>query len=204
MDTYLFKIKLFGIPVKADWSVIVILVYAMPVSRSYLDYPLCVLSYIGLIVIHELGHAALVKFFKYEILEINILFNGGNCVCTHPDYEFEYSVISWGGVIAQFLALLAALALLFYSQYIPAGISNVLEVPLLSVFIFLNIFMIIINLVPYKDFDGVYAWKIFRYLPVIKKKTPINTGPDDPIMKNYLDGKNKVNALFESMKEKSK
>lgn len=204
MEKTLFKIRLFGIPVRADWSVLFILVYAIPFSRSFADYPLCVFAYLCLIVIHELGHAALVKFFRYEILEINIVFNGGNCVSTTPDYEFEYAVISWGGVIAQFIALLAALAAIFYSQYIPPGISGVLEVPLLSVFVFLNILMIIINLVPYRDMDGVYAWRVFRYLQAGEKRRTLNPHPDNSIRNNYLDGKEKVDALFESIKGKTK
>lgn len=204
MNNYLFKIKLFGVPVRADWSVLFIIVYAVPFSRSFRDYPLCVFSYFCLIVIHELGHAALVKLFKYEVLEINVVFNGGNCVSTTPDYEFEYALISWGGVIAQFIVLIAALAVLYYSQYIPAGISALLEVPLLSVFVFLNIFMIIINLVPYGDLDGVYAWKIFKYYTRKRTKTSSYIEPDNSIRKNYLDGKEKVNALFESMKGKTK
>lgn len=204
MNKYLFKFRLFGIPVKADWSVLFILVYAIPFSRSFADYPLCVFSYFCLIVIHELGHAALVKFFRYEILEINVVFNGGSCVSSGPDYEFEYAVISWGGVLAQFIALFAALAMIFYSQYIPSNISGMLEVPLLSVFVFLNILMIIINLVPYRDMDGVYAWRVFRNIAAGKIKTAVRSHPDNSIRNNYLDGKEKVNALFESMKGKTK
>jgi Zn-dependent protease len=69
-------------------------------------------------------------------------------------------LVAWGGVVAQLVVLLLALAL----HYVP-GISTTpvvatIAVPVLFVFTQINLFLMIVALLPIGPFDGRQAWAV--------------------------------------------
>src|SRR5687767_12828534 len=65
-----------------------------------------------LILIHELGHATLVRAFGHRVMSIDILGFGGFCRWSGVATQSERGAIAWGGVLAQAVALIVTFVVL--------------------------------------------------------------------------------------------
>ena len=115
-------------------------------------------GFVLLVVIHELGHAVLVWRGGLHVTSIDVHGLGGLCRYVGHSTDRWRSVIAWGGVAAQALALVVALAV---SELLPPS-HNPYVVQLLAVFIRTNVYLILFNLIPIPPFDGAEAWKLVR------------------------------------------
>jgi len=121
-----------------------------------------VLGLFSVLLVHELGHALLVRQFGYEVERISIYPIHGLCHYDEPYSEYEDSVIAWGGVLAQLLLFIPASAFLFFFGNTPFGSVNVL----LVIFSYINAMSIVFNLVPAPGLDGSKTW---RLIPILVK-----------------------------------
>jgi Zn-dependent protease len=165
-----FRIKntrVFGAPVFVHHSVLwcagiyLLLSLGEPVRAL-----LTVASYFAIIVVHEIGHAAVASRLRCRVESLQIYPFHGLCQFEDPYSEWEHVLISWGGVLAQCALALVALAVLapFSGRQVP----HVAQLGL--VLVYFNLLIAAINLVPYAGLDGKLAWRIIPLL-VTRYKT---------------------------------
>jgi Zn-dependent protease len=131
--------------------------------RNWLLAITCLASYITIIFVHELGHAAIARRLGYEVTAIRIGLVHGRCEYEHPDSAWEASLVSWGGILAQLLVA----ALVFAIAGVVSGNLSDRFGPIVIFLGYINIIIAAVNLTPRAPFDGYLAWRIF---PAILEK----------------------------------
>jgi Zn-dependent protease len=145
-----------GIPVRFHWTTPLCAFIA-----GRFDYvPGLWLGYLLLVLLHELGHAAAVRYHGHEVEGIDVHGLGGLCRWSGLATPIERATIAWGGVWAQmviFAGAHIALAALgrpessFVAQLAHAATG-------------VNLWLMAINLIPLPPLDGAEAWPLFRLL----------------------------------------
>lgn len=152
----LFSVR--GIPVRAHWTLPLgaLMLGGMRLSPGFW------LGFVLIILLHELGHAYLVRRLNHHVVAVDITGFGGACRWQPRGYasQLEHSIISWGGVLAQGLLLLGTVIALA----VVGSPSSVFTAELVHAFTTTNIIIIVINLLPFPPLDGYQAWKIFGQL----------------------------------------
>jgi stage IV sporulation protein FB len=113
-----------------------------------------------LVVLHELGHAAIVRRFGYEVIAVRVHAFGGDCQWSGDPTRAEDAAVAWGGVLMQGVLGVAALALLFAFGFPTSPILAALAVT----FTWTNARMILFNLIPIPPLDGHRAWPLLPML----------------------------------------
>ncbi len=113
------------------------------------------LGFIVLILMHELGHAAIAKLCKLPVSRIDVHGLGGVCYSGGRQTPLQRSLVSWGGVWAQLVVFVVAFVLL----KVPIDRGSFVTEFLYS-FLWNNLVLAAINLVPMEPFDGADAWKL--------------------------------------------
>jgi stage IV sporulation protein FB len=118
------------------------------------------LGFFLVILIHEMGHAFVVLRQRARVLAIEVHGIGGVCRWTGDVSAVGRARIAWGGVQAQFFALLAALG----ARQLFGPPPSAFTAELLEAFTTTNILIIGLNLIPVPPLDGAEAWKLFALL----------------------------------------
>jgi hypothetical protein len=143
-----FRIK--GAPVRLHWTIPL----GALVFGGFRIVPAFWAAFFLLILIHELGHATLVRAFGHRVMSIDILGFGGFCRWSGVSTKSERGAIAWGGVLAQAVALVVTLvALAIYGRPTTIHGAQVAEV-----FVTTNLWLIALNLLPVPPLDGAEAW----------------------------------------------
>ena len=154
-----------GIPISLHWTVFIGIAWFYYLTRNLADTAIAFFGFSFLMLIHELGHAAVARWRRVEVLKIELLFIHGICAHEEPYDEIDDVLIAWGGVAAQFVVLVIALvADILLATISPA--ARYMASPLLGVFIGTNVYIIVFNLLPLAPLDGAKAWRI---LPILKE-----------------------------------
>jgi len=154
-----------GVPITAHWTVLLGLPWFYYQTRSLTGTAISFAAFLFLLLVHELGHAAVAVWRHVEVERIRLLLFHGVCVHEEPYYEEDDVLIAWGGVAAQFVVLIIALAVdaLLTTLALAAPLAVWL---LLGVLIKTNLFLMIFNLLPLPPFDGAKAWRV---LPMLRE-----------------------------------
>jgi len=148
--------RLRGAPIRLHWTVPVEAVLFSGLRFA----PAFWLAFFGLILLHELGHAAVVRYFRHRVHAIDVTGFGGLCHWSGTATPIERAAIAWGGVLAQVVVLGATLGLLAVFGPPP----NLWTAEVADVFVRTNIWLIALNLLPVPPLDGAEAWPLFRHL----------------------------------------
>src|SRR6185503_15369253 len=92
-----------GVPLRVHWTT---LIAALVFTGFALD-PGRWVGFFLLVVVHELGHAALVRRYGFHVEAIEVNGLGGVCAWGGDATAKQRAVIAWGGVLAQAALLLA-------------------------------------------------------------------------------------------------
>ncbi len=148
--------RVFGVELRGHWSVPL---GALVLTRFSFE-PGAWLAYLLVIIVHEFGHALLVKRLGFAVTGIDLMGFGGECRWRGDASGLERAWIAWGGVLAQ--AVLLGVAL------IARALLGVPSSPWLAAFsdglIGLNLWIIVTNLLPIPPLDGARAWRLFSEL----------------------------------------
>jgi len=117
-------------------------------------------AFFGLVLFHELGHAAVVRVFGHRVLSIDVFGFGGLCRWSGAATPFERAAIAWGGVLAQALILIVTQLLILFMG--PPRSLAVAEI--VYVFTWTNLLIIGLNLLPIPPLDGAEAWPLVKHL----------------------------------------
>ncbi len=109
-----------------------------------------------LVLLHELGHAAVVQLAGGRATEVMLTGFGGHCAWEGEVSPLGRAAIACGGIGAQLLVLFLALAL-WALELVPPGDAarTVLAAATIS-----NAWLIGVNLLPIGPLDGVEAWAL--------------------------------------------
>ena len=152
-----------GVTYRVHWTILLIFPFAWAFASSPVAGSLLALSFLVLILAHELGHAAVARFCGLRVrgFEFNILH--GRCLIDKPEYEIEMALVSWGGVLAQGFLLLLFVPLCALGDVLPRSLVTLLA-PMAAVFVVVNAVYIVFNLWPRAPLDGANAWKLLPYV----------------------------------------
>ena len=155
-----------GVPISLHWTVLIGLPWFYYETRGFADTAIAFVGFFFLILIHELGHAAAARWRGLEVESIRLFFIHGTCSTEEPDYELDDVLIAWGGVAAQFVVLVVAFSAGLLLPTV-SPFAHGLASPLLRVLTEVNLFIMIVNLIPIAPFDGAKAWRI---LPILRER----------------------------------
>jgi Zn-dependent protease len=148
--------KIRGAPIRFHWTVPL---GALVFSR-FEFVPGFWLGFFLLILIHELGHAALVLRYRLDLTEIAVHGAGGHCQYGYPGTAFQESAVAWGGVLAQLCLLIATYVV--WQLTAVSGLPYAWQV--YHAFTETNLFIMGFNLLPVAPLDGAKAWKLVPML----------------------------------------
>jgi stage IV sporulation protein FB len=151
-----------GAPVRFHWSAPLGAIAFTGFSIS----PALWAGWLLLVVLHELGHAALVHRFGYEVTAVRVHAFGGDCQWSGDPTRAEVAVVAWGGVLAQGLLWVAATVMLSVFGPPTSPILSVLAFTFTST----NARMLLFNLLPIPPLDGHKAWPLFGILWEARKE----------------------------------
>jgi hypothetical protein len=117
----------------------------------------------AVVLVHELGHALLVRQLGGVVQRIDVLPWGGECGYSGIRSELHESMVAWGGVLAQFVVMV--LAQLFLWSGAP------LRTPFAEDFFWAislaNLMIAAVNLLPIPPLDGAKAWRLVVLGPAL-------------------------------------
>lgn len=112
------------------------------------------LSYYGVILLHECGHVIVAQRKGYPVWSIEIYPIGGIARFSEPYYRYDRCIIAWGGVLAQ---LLVAVPVIIVSESIGSTKYASLNT-VFGMFGFFSLFVAAFNLIPAPPLDGSIVW----------------------------------------------
>ncbi len=147
-----------GVPVTLHWTVLLALPWFYYQTRSASATAISCVAFSFLLVVHELGHAAVARWRNVGVEGVQLYFIHGLCAHDEPYNEEDDVLIAWGGVAAQFVVLVIAFgASTLLTAFAPLPYS--VAAPLFGVLIRTNLLIIVINLIPVAPLDGAKAWR---------------------------------------------
>jgi stage IV sporulation protein FB len=143
-----------GIPVRVHWTTPV----GALVFGGLTFSPAFWAAFFILVLVHELGHAWLVRRLSHRVLAIEVTGFGGRCRWSGAASERDRGVIAWGGVVAQGLLLVATLLFVVFFGFPDSTVGRQIA----SAFLFTNGLLMAVNLLPVEPLDGAEAWRFVR------------------------------------------
>lgn len=192
---YLGQIK--DIPIYIHWSA----PFGAMCISGLKFLPLMWLAYLLLILIHELGHAAALKYCRYQVTKVTMDGLGGKCHWIGSATWKETLLISSGGILAQLVVLAVGIAYMIIMSPIPLSSDYLLQV--LNVATLINILLIAFNLLPIQTLDGDTIWPLL--IRLIKSKIGKYKTKESKISPTYLQGvkaEKAAKAYLNEIKEK--
>lgn len=146
----------YGVPIRLHWSIPVCALIAGGLRFA----PGAWLAYLLLILIHEAGHAYVVRRVGARALALDVLGFGGLCWWEGSVTPIQRACIAWGGVWAQMVVLaIAGAGVLLFGMPAHPFAAQMVDVALVS-----NLWLIGLNLLPIPPLDGKEAWSLFPLL----------------------------------------
>ncbi|MFT5354568.1 MAG: stage IV sporulation protein FB [Polyangiales bacterium] len=141
-----------GVPVRFHWTAPL----GAFIFSGFRFVPGFWLGFLMLIVIHEMGHAFLVRQRRLRSLEIMVHGFGG--YCRHEvGSAYDGAIIAWGGVLAQLLVLGLPTVILIQLGLWP---QTAFGAELASALTRTNLVLAALNLIPFGGLDGQKAWQL--------------------------------------------
>jgi stage IV sporulation protein FB len=151
----------FGVPVRIHWSVpVCALLAGVSLSGGLHLAPGAWLAFVLLVLIHEAGHAFIVRRVGARALALDVTGFGGLCWWEGSVTPIQRACIAWGGIWAQLVVLaITVTAVLLLGEPGHWFVKEMVGVAITS-----NLWLIGINLLPIRPLDGKEAWSLFPLL----------------------------------------
>lgn len=167
-----------GIPVAMHWTLLLNFAWLYLLLNDLIATAIAAATLFVLFVAHEFGHVVLLRWRRIKVEDIT--FNGLHGRTTHEcASHLDAGIAAWGGVLAQLALLLASLvAQVFLAPHL-SPLAWTVFAPVLFVLIKLNIFLLLLALLPIGPFDGREAWAGLPYMRTAlrrffaRKKEPV-------------------------------
>lgn len=161
-----------GVPIFLHWS----LPIGLFVFSGFEFVPEIFFGIFAIILVHELGHAAMAKLRGCPVQAIEMSGIGGVCRAQSRT-ELDVIAIAWGGVLAQLW-----LYLVVTGYFLVLPVETPSQIIFHSVMTRTNLMIVGLNLIPIEPLDGAQAWRIVPALGWFRRedKAPPLTAADDP------------------------
>jgi stage IV sporulation protein FB len=147
--------KFRGSPIRVHWSAPV----AAVAFGHFRFVPGFWLGFFLLVLLHELGHAVVVRTVHARVTSVEVNGLGGLCWWQGDVSPVARAAIAWGGVWAQMACwVVATLAIAVHAP------EDAFTADLAWAFTSANVWMMCLNLIPIPPLDGSQAWKLFPLL----------------------------------------
>jgi Zn-dependent protease len=156
------------IPVSMHWTVLLIFVWLYIIFWDVLATVIASVAFFALLVAHEFGHVAALRWRKIPVESIALYGIHGKTSSGYAAPKDEI-LVAWAGVGAQLLILLVSVAVAMTVDLSGPIVSTVAG-PVLVVFTRLNIILMIVALLPIGPFDGRAAWGVFAYMRAKRRR----------------------------------
>jgi stage IV sporulation protein FB len=143
-----------GAPIRVHWSVLLGILF----FTGFRFAPAAWVAFVVLILVHELGHAAVVLRYRLRVVSIDVHGFGGECRWEGQATPWQRAIVAWGGVLAQAALLVVAFGVVILT----GGPVSRVGTELVSVFMQTNAWLAMVNLLPIPPLDGANAWTIVR------------------------------------------
>ena len=155
------RVRIFSAPLYFHWSAFLV---AAVLLLGSIEQPvmacLTFVCYLGVLLLHEAGHAYVAKRLRLRRYAIRISGIHGTCEIEAPENAKQDYLVAWGGVLAQLMVAVPIIilnAVLGIGQIEPLG-------PVVAIFGFLSVAIAAFNLIPAPGLDGAKAWRLFPLL----------------------------------------
>lgn len=145
-----------GIPIRMHW---VTPIGAFIFTR-FEFVPVIWLGFALIVLVHEFGHALMVRWCDATVLSIDMDALGGSCSWEGAVSPIQRAFIAWGGVLAQ-LVLFVAVRIVDATAGWPATLGGF---QLLGMLTSTNLRIAAFNLIPFPPLDGWQAWQLVPLL----------------------------------------
>lgn len=119
--------------------------------------------YFGVILLHEVGHAAMARRLGYAAPEIWLSFMHGVCEHDAAETRCDDALIAWGGVLAQLAVAVPLMALAQLHVFDASPLGRIVVVGLGRA----SLLLVVFNLLPIRPLDGAKAWSL---LPILLRE----------------------------------
>jgi len=151
------------IPVAMHWTVLIAFAWLYLLFMDLLSTLIGSAAFFALLVAHEFGHVAVLRRRKIAVESVTFYGIHGRTAHGYANTADEI-LIAWGGVAAQAVVLALALAGSYLLTPSLAPWVWIVAGPVLLVFTKLNVFLMIIALLPIGPFDGQSAWRAIPWI----------------------------------------
>ena len=141
-----------GVPLRWHWS----FPLGLGAFTGFALAPLAWLAVLALVLVHEAGHAALVRRFRLTAVAVDLHALGGETHWVGRPSLRQRVALAWAGVLAQAVAFLVVTALV--AAFGPPRALWLTQV--VEVYTTANLWMMALNLLPLPGLDGEVAWMI--------------------------------------------
>ena len=141
-----------GVAVRLHWSAFA----CAAVLSLFRFWPVFWAATLVLLVGHAFGHALVARLCHLRVTAVDIDGTGGRCSWLADTTRRKRALIAWGGVCFQ-LAFLGATGLVVSLEGWP---QHELVTQLVAAWTWGNAALIVVNLLPFRWFDGAEAWKL--------------------------------------------
>lgn len=159
MNTWWSLGRLGGVPIRLHWSALLGAVFFSGLRFA----PGAWLGFVLVILVHELGHALVVKASRQHVLRVDIHGFGGECHWVGDATPLQRAAIAWGGVLGQLALGVVALV----ASFLVGGALGGFGRDLFHALTWTSLWIAALNLIPMAPFDGAEAWKI---VPLLQRR----------------------------------
>ena len=149
------------IPVSLHWTALLSFAWLYILCMNVTDTLIGSVALLLLFAAHEAGHVFVLRRRRIPVTAIS--FFGLHGETSYNEYAAKAGdavAVAWGGVAAQVVVLLLALAATAYVPFREIPFAPLVWGPMFFVFTKFNVFLMIIALLPIGPFDGHDAWRI--------------------------------------------
>jgi Zn-dependent protease len=127
-------------------------------ARAWTELVVGTIAVMVLLIAHEVGHAIVVRLVRLRVRRIRVLFWHGLCEYETPWRREQAIAIAWGGVAAQLVVFMLAVALREGLRAAQVAVPNWLAFAIVMLSGY-NLIVLIFNLLPVRPLDGATAWQ---------------------------------------------
>ena len=154
-------IRIRRVDVSVHWSVLVIsALILLGVARRPLGSLIGLTAYLSVLVIHECGHVIAAQRRGCHVFEVELYPIFGITRFETPWSRRDQCVITWGGVLAQFVVSVPLIILIVVFGYTRINSLNA-ALAILGPF---SLAIALFNLLPLAPLDGATAWRLLPTL----------------------------------------
>jgi Zn-dependent protease len=141
-----------GLPIRLHWTTPL----GAFIFTRFEFVPIIWFGFALIVLVHEYGHALMVRRCGATVLSIDMDGLGGSCSWAGEVSHLQRALIAWGGVLAQ-LVLFIGVKTVDTTAGWPVTLGGV---QLLSMLTSTNLRIAAFNLIPFPPFDGWQAWRV--------------------------------------------